>query len=91
MRTIIGMAAFLFAASAFAQNAAPPAPRVGTKPSVQAKTQAPLGCKLVGTVRGTKLWAGDCADAAALRSSAEPATAPLADRAGSAIPVDQKR
>jgi hypothetical protein len=30
---------------------------------------APLGCKLVGTVKGTKLWAGDCADASELRGT----------------------
>jgi hypothetical protein len=34
---------------------------LGTKPPVQqAKPSMPQGCKLVGTVRGTKLWAGDC-------------------------------
>ena len=42
----------------------------------------PLGCKLVGTVKGTKLWAGDCTDAAALRGSE---TASLPEQAGSAI------
>jgi hypothetical protein len=36
-----------------------------------------MGCKLVGTVKGTKLWAGDCAAASELRgttTAAEPAT-----------------
>jgi hypothetical protein len=33
---------------------------VGSKPLVQAKPKEPMGCKLVGTVKGTKLWAGDC-------------------------------
>jgi hypothetical protein len=28
---------------------------------VQVKPKGPIGCKLVGTVKGTKLWAGDCA------------------------------
>jgi hypothetical protein len=32
----------------------------GRKPIVQAKPSTPMGCKLVGTVRGTKLWAGEC-------------------------------
>ena len=32
----------------------------GRKPIVQAKPSMPMGCKLVGTVRGTKLWAGEC-------------------------------
>jgi hypothetical protein len=36
----------------------------------QAKPLAPLGCKLVGTVKGTKLWAGDCTGSAELRGSA---------------------
>ena len=33
------------------------------KPIVQAKSSTLMGCKLVGTVKGTKIWAGDCADA----------------------------
>ena len=44
---------------ALAQGATPPKrPTVGTKPLIQAKPRAPVGCKLVGTVKGTKLWAG---------------------------------
>ena len=35
-------------------------PKVGNKPAVQAKPKEQSGCTLVGTVRGTKLWAGDC-------------------------------
>src|SRR6202158_4212265 len=35
-------------------------PSVGEKPLVQVKPSAPAGCKFVGTVRGTKLWAGEC-------------------------------
>jgi hypothetical protein len=52
--------------SAFAQTEAPKA----GKTSRQAKPQPPMGCKLVGTVRGAKLWAGDCAPAAELRGAA---------------------
>ena len=52
LATVIG-----FSTSAFAQTAAPK----GGKPVKQAKPSAPMGCKLVGTVKGTKLWAGDCA------------------------------
>jgi hypothetical protein len=37
-----------------------------------------MGCKLVGTVRGTKLWAGDCAPAAELRGTT-PADEPEAN------------
>ena len=57
MRTLLIMAAiFSLSAPAFAQTAAP---RDGGKPLKQVKPSA-LGCKLVGTVKGTKLWAGDC-------------------------------
>ena len=35
-------------------------PKVGNKPLVLVKPKEPTGCKLVGTVKGTKLWAGDC-------------------------------
>jgi hypothetical protein len=75
MRVLLILAAIVgFSASAFAQTAAP---KGGGKPLKQAKPLAPMGCKLVGTVRGTKLWAGDCADASELRGTtpaAEPAT-----------------
>jgi hypothetical protein len=46
----------------------------GGKPVKQAEPSAPMGCKLVGTVKGTKLWAGDCAAPSELRgTTAEPA------------------
>jgi hypothetical protein len=61
MKPLIGLIALLFATSAFAQTAPP---RAAKRPPAQLKPQAPMGCKLVGTVRGTKLWAGECADAA---------------------------
>ena len=71
--------------AAVAQGA-PPAkkPTVGGKPIVQAKPSTPMGCKLVGTVKGTKIWAGDCVGASELRgttpaeelSSPPPAVAP---------------
>jgi hypothetical protein len=57
MRTICIFAAIAFSTAAFAQTA----PKVGTKALVQVKPKAPTGCKMVGTVKGTKLWAGDCA------------------------------
>jgi len=75
MRALLILAAIIgFSASAFAQTAAP---KVGGKPLKQVKPLAPMGCKLVGTVKGTKLWAGDCAAASELRgstSAVEPAT-----------------
>jgi hypothetical protein len=55
----IGLVVLLLTTSVFAQSA----------PPKQAKPQAPVGCKLVGTVKGTKLWAGDCAGAAGLWGS----------------------
>jgi hypothetical protein len=64
--TIIGLSAF-----ALAQTEAAKSPR-------QIKPQAQMGCRLVGTVRGTKLWAGDCAPAAELRG-ATPAEEPEAN------------
>jgi hypothetical protein len=84
MKALIGLVALLFATSAFAQSAQPNA---AAKP--YAKPQAPMGCKLVGTVKGTKLWAGDCADAAGLRGSGS--APPLPEQAGSAIPPGQTR
>ena len=75
MRTLLIVATIIgLSASAFAQTAAP---KAGGKPLKQAKPSAPPGCKLVGTVKGTKIWAGDCAAASELRGTtpaAEPAT-----------------
>jgi len=57
MRSLFIVVAICFSGTVFAQSAPP---KVGSKASVHAKPNAPMGCKLVGTVRGTKLWAGDC-------------------------------
>jgi hypothetical protein len=80
MRTLLILAAIVgFSAPAFTQTAAP---KVGGKPMKQVKPLAPMGCKLVGTVKGTKLWAGDCAAASELRGtvpSAETAPPPPPD------------
>jgi hypothetical protein len=66
---------------AFAQSRTPAKrPTVGGKPNVQVKPSAPVGCKLVGTVKGTKLWAGDCIAAPELRTS------PPEDRAPNPLP-----
>jgi hypothetical protein len=60
----IAAAAFammLIGGSAVAQGTLPGKKHAaGRKPIVQAKPSTPMGCKLVGTVRGTKLWAGEC-------------------------------
>ena len=50
-------------------------------------------CTLVGTVRGTKLWASDCAAPDQLRSSVtatESSEPPLQDQATEAITPGQK-
>ena len=73
--------AVCFSTSAFAQDTPP---KVGNKPLVQAKPKEPMGCKFVGTVRGTKLWAGDCV-ASELRG-----TAPAETQSG-AIPSGPKQ
>ena len=56
--------------AAVAQSA-PPAkkPTARAKPIVQAKPNTPIGCKLVGTVRGTKIWAGDCVGTSEIRGA----------------------
>jgi hypothetical protein len=54
MRVLLILAAISFSAAAFAQSAPP---RIGDKPLVQVKPKGPTGCKAVGTVNGTKLWA----------------------------------
>jgi hypothetical protein len=91
MRFLMFLFAICFSAAAFAQS---PPPKVGNKPLAQVKPQPPIGCKLVGTVRGTKLWAGDCTDAAELRGAASNAesTAPsLPAQAAGAIPPGKKQ
>jgi hypothetical protein len=88
MKVLVGPIIVLLTASAYAQSAQP---NVSAKPPAKAKPQAAVGCKFVGTVKGTKLWAGDCADAAGLRGSEDPAPQSLPDRAGAAIPPGQKQ
>jgi hypothetical protein len=89
MRAIVILAAVCFSTSAYAQ-AAPP--KMGNKPLVQAKPKEPVGCKLVGTVKGTKLWAGDCMGPADLRGSPTATeTQSLPERATGVIPPGQKQ
>ncbi len=71
MRSLLILVAICFSGTVFAQSAPPK-----VKPLVQVRPKAPMGCKLVGTVRGTKLWAGDCVGSE-LRGST-PATEPEA-------------
>ena len=64
---------------------------VGGKPIVQVKPSAPAGCKYVGTVKGTKLWAGDCMGSE-LRGTmpAEGTSKPLSDQPVGTIPKGQQ-
>jgi hypothetical protein len=88
MKVLPVLGAMLIATGAFAQSSTP---TVGAKPLVQVKPQGPFGCKLVGTVKGTKLWAGDCV-ASELRSAAPAAeTQSLPERATGVIPPGQKQ
>src|SRR5436190_22378903 len=57
MGSLLILVAICFSGTVFAQS---PPPKVGNKPLVQLKPKAPMRCTLVGTVRGTTLWAGDC-------------------------------
>jgi hypothetical protein len=76
MRTLLIVATIIgLSTTAFAQTA----PKVGGKPLKQVKPPAPMGCKFVGTVKGTKLWAGDCADAPELRGCRARARSASAD------------
>jgi hypothetical protein len=86
MRVVLVLVAIGYSTVAFAQSLPP----VGGKPLAQTKPKEPIGCKLVGTVRGTKLWARDCTSSNDLRGAA-PATEtqPLTERATGVIPPGQ--
>ena len=89
MKWILFLAAVLCSTSAFSQT--PKAPMVGGKPLVHITPKGPTGCKLVGTVKGTKLWAGDCEVSELRRSvpAAETSESPPAQTTGT-IPAGQK-
>jgi len=87
MRSLLILVAICFSATAFAQSAPP---KVGNKPLVQVKPKEPMGCKLVGTVRGTKLWAGDCAGSELRGSTTTTETQALPEQATAVIPPGQK-
>ena len=65
-RSLLILVAICFSTTAFAQGA----PKAGHKPPpVRAKPKAPT--LHLGTVRGTKLWAGDCVDVERLKGPTE--------------------
>ena len=87
MRTLLILAAIIgFSASAFAQTGAL---KIGGKPLAHVKPKEPIVCKLVGTVRGTKLWAGDCTGSEL--TGTNPATETQSLPEPGAIPPDQKQ
>jgi hypothetical protein len=77
MKIAIGILALIFATSAFAQVAPP---KAGKKPPALAKPQTPMACKLVGTAKGIKIWAGDCTDAGEMRGTAPATEAPSGEK-----------
>ena len=87
MRALLILAAISFSATAFAQSAPP---KVGNKPQVQVK-KGPTGCKLVGTVKGTKLWAGDCVASELRGAMHDTETQSLPEREPAAMPPGQKQ
>ena len=83
IRPLLILVAICFSTTAFAQGAPP---KAGNKPPpVRAKPKDPTACKLVGTVRGTKLWAGDCVGIELLKGTH---TSP--EQGTSVIPPGQK-
>jgi hypothetical protein len=84
MRALLIFTVICISANAFAQDAAP---KAATKP---VKPKEPMGCKLVGTVKGTKLWAGECMGPELRGTASETDTPPLIERATGAIPPGQK-
>jgi hypothetical protein len=85
MRVLLIFAAISFSAAAFAQTGPP---KVGDKPLVQVK---PKGCKLVGTVKDKKLWAGDCVGSELRGAISATETQSLSERATAVIPRGQKQ
>jgi hypothetical protein len=87
MRSLFILVAICFSGTAFAQSAPP---KVGSKALVQVKPKAPMGCKFVGTVRGTKLWAGDCAGSELRGSATTTESQALPAETTGSITPDQK-
>ena len=82
------LTALVLACRSTAALAETPTPK---QPSAHAKPKEPLGCKLVGAVKGAKLWAGDCVAASELRGAVPVETPSLPERASEALPSDPKQ
>jgi hypothetical protein len=87
MRTLLILFTICFSANVLAQDSSP---KVGNKPLVQVKPKGPTGCKLVGTVKGTKLSAGDCVGLELRGATPTTETQSLPGRATGVIPPGQK-
>ena len=87
MRSLLILVAICFSATAFAQSSPP---KIGNKSLVQIKPKEPMGCKHIGTVRGTKLWAGDCVGSEIRGSTTTTQTQVLPEQAAGATTPDQK-
>jgi hypothetical protein len=86
MRPLLAaLVAICLSTAAIAQS---PSPK---KPLAQTKPKEPMGCKLVGTIKGTKLWAGDCVAASELRGAVPAESASSPERSSEAIPPDPKQ
>ena len=84
MRVLLILASISFSATAFAQSASG---SVGDKSLVQAKPKGPSEC----TVRGSKLWAGDCVGSELRGPISATETQSLPERATAVIPPGQKQ
>jgi hypothetical protein len=86
MRSLLILVAICFSGTVFAQSAPPKA----GKPLVQVKPKALMGCKLIGAVRGTKLWAGDCVGSELRGSTTTTEKQALPEEATGSITPDKK-
>ena len=87
MRSLFILVAICCSGTVFAQSAPP---KAGNKALVQVKLKAPLGCKFVGMVRGTKLWAGDCVGSELRGSTAAPENQAVPNETTGSITPDHK-
>ena len=88
MRSLFVLVAICLSGTVFAQSTPP---KVGNKALVHVKPNAPMGCKLVGTVRGSKLWAGDCAGPELRGSTTTTDNQALPEETTGSITPDQKQ
>jgi hypothetical protein len=84
MKHISIVAALLISTNAWAE-----VPSVGSRPLVQVKSKSQFTCRLVGNVKGLKLWAGDCVppEISTTSENAEP----LAREITHSLPEDKEK